>query len=64
MKKIAIDFSKISDDNMTKVFDIFAEEFGKEFSDMTKVDHSFTMVMESEDLPEEIYHRSVHGRCH
>ena len=43
MKNLKIDFSKLSDKNMSKVVDIFVDTFGSEFIDLTKVGHEWDM---------------------
>lgn len=47
MKVLAIDMENLTDAQMSKVIDLFAEIYGDEFRDMTAEPHTFTLVVET-----------------
>lgn len=56
--QLNIDFSKLTDQQMSNIIDIFAEQHGKEFDNMTKYSHTFSLAIggtNSEEKQNPIY---------
>lgn len=47
MKILTVDMENLTDSQMSKVIDLFAEIYGDEFRDMTAEPHTFTLMVET-----------------
>ena len=53
MKVLTVDMENLTDEQMSKVIDLFADIYGDEFRDMTAKPHTFTLVVETLEEEEE-----------
>lgn len=62
MKILTVDMENLTDNQMTKVIDLFVELYGDEFADMTAKPHTFTLMVETltpskDDMPMTLFNK-------